>query len=358
MGKGQTFVERRLRAIVTLSPDSTYSFYSDGKTKATTKTRSFSLPMRVDIQAPGLPSMDTATIRIYGMSEDDMSALSYLNYIDTYAINLSSITIVNEENEDLIFVGNIRSALPNYSEAPNVFIDIYAFSGLFAANAVLSPYSVSGTVPVSDLIKDVIDQYNTEVSGKSEIPQFSLVNLVGETKEAVDCPYLSGSLISKINQLNSIISNTRLQITLGQNNTVYFSTRSFVYVNEKRPIWFLRSFYPAGWEDRELETPDFENPENVTVTERFENPDSPIIGYPKFEEYGVSIQCLFLSGLLAGDLVNVFSLIPRVSIDTTDGANYRVLTFSHSLSSRIPGDGAWFTTLKLLPILPIKANEE
>ena len=33
MGKGQTFVERRLRAIVTLSPDSTYSFYSDGKNK-------------------------------------------------------------------------------------------------------------------------------------------------------------------------------------------------------------------------------------------------------------------------------------------------------------------------------------
>ena len=345
MGREQTFVERKLRADITLSPESTYAFYDKSGNKVTSHEISVSLPMNVSMQAPGLPTMDSATIRIYGMNQEDMGALSYLNYLDVYMIHTSSIKIIDEGNDLTVYAGNIRSAIPNYSEAPNVYIDIYCISGLFAANAVLSPYSVSGTVPVSTLIKNVIAQYNKEVSGSVSIPQYSFEDWVNNPTEEIECGYFSGSLMEQINQIRQTIAGTRLQIVVS-NNTIYLSNDSFTTGNKTRPIWFLRSYFRSDGDESFYPLAE----ENGNAPAQTEDPDSPIIGYPKFEQYGISVQTLFLSGILIGDSVQVDSLVPRVSLDLVDGANYMVMNFSHSLSSRIPGNGAWFTTLSLIPI--------
>ena len=330
-----TFIERKLKVVVQLTPKSSFGFGGTSGEDAV-RVKKFRLPTEATVNVAGLPAMDEATIKIYGMAPEDMEALSFFNFLDRFVVTPSQVAVFAEngdgEADTLVYAGDIRVATPDYNSAPNASITIFGMTGQFMASAVSSPYSAPGNLPLSEMIKSILGEYN-ELSGQD----WNVVDVAKRDLPELRDVYLQGSTLAKVNAINDLLEDSRIRVVL-QNGTIYLTTRQMANREESSNIYRLRSVFGNNGNLLNMVDGAVVQVDNATY-------DSPIIGYPEFEDWGIAVKSLYLPNVLVNDRVQVDSIVPRVALE--GGNYYRVLTFRHSLSSRMTTPGDWFTTLHL-----------
>jgi hypothetical protein len=63
--------------------------------------------------------------------------------------------------------------------------------------------------------------------------------------------------------------------------------------------------------------------------------DNGLIGYPSFNEEGVSITCFFNPNLTIGGIIQLDSIVPRAT------GRWKITRLDHSLSVNTSGEGEW-----------------
>ena len=258
------------------------SFSSGGNLKTIKE-----LPVTIDVNKGGFPSRDSAKIRIYGMLQSDMEALTFLSFRPLES-NKSSISVYagNDEDMALVFMGDVTSAKPVFDAAPNVYMEFEAISGYYAGLVAIPPYTFKGDVPVSTIL--------TELCNKAG---YSFVNKNFGSVSAKN-PCLEGTAIQQIIQL---AKEYKLNIVL----------------DGERLIW------------REKEG---------GQVIRILGDKSGLFSYPSFNNNGLSLKCEFMDCML-GDTVRVNSIVPRSS------GLWKIIGISHSLGYLIT-DAPWQTSLE------------
>lgn len=149
----------------------------------------------------------SATIKIYGVSKEDMARMTLLKWTYDIAVQRAVRIYATFGNSDiLIFSGNMVSGTPNYSAAPNIYIEIQAIAGIYYNFAVIPPTVYKGSIPAPNLIKNICDFlnisfYNFGVDKVAVNPYFESDGLRNRVTE-----------ISKAYDFNAIIRDERVEI--------------------------------------------------------------------------------------------------------------------------------------------------
>ena len=102
----------------------------------------------------GLPDKNKASVSIWGLSLDDMTAMTTLSYGPLrYASRNHMIIEAGEQGGALsrVFSGNIMSAWADFNSAPDVEMKFEAMTGGYAALIAQSPVASSGTAKAAEL---------------------------------------------------------------------------------------------------------------------------------------------------------------------------------------------------------------
>lgn len=105
----------------------------------------------------GIPAMNSATIRIYGMTLSMMNQLSRIGTVPT-AIRDNIVTIkAGSGGQDmaLAFAGGIKEAWTDFVGAPDVAFNITAFTGLLGQMKKSLPSSYTGSTDVATIMGDL-----------------------------------------------------------------------------------------------------------------------------------------------------------------------------------------------------------
>lgn len=221
------------------------------------------LPSQVDIGKAGLPARDTAKINLYGLRQEDLEALTFLNF-RTLQVNYNKIAVFAGDEAtgmSLAYSGEIINSAPNYNSAPDVYLDIDALSGYYSGMLAVPPYTFKGSIPASTILSDLCKQMG-----------YTFIN-EGCTKAVLN-PYLKGSPIQKIIQL---AKDYKLDLTLSD------------------------------------ETVRLRKDEGTRKVRAVLADNSSLIGYPEFSSNGIRCRSEFLPQLEIGDWVEVQSIVPKAS---------------------------------------------
>lgn len=148
-----------------------------------------------------------AIIKIYGVSKEDMARMTLLKWTYDIAVQRAvRVYATSGDSEMLIFSGNMVSGTPNYSTAPNTYIEIQAIAGIYYNFAVIPPTVYKGSIPAPSLIKDLCDFlhisfYNFGVDKIAVNPHFEADGLRKRVEE-----------IAKAYDFNAIIRDERVEI--------------------------------------------------------------------------------------------------------------------------------------------------
>lgn len=245
------------------------------------------LPIQVSVKRAGLPAMDEAKITILGLSRELMDSLTFLSYRNLL-VNANKIDIYAGDNTglDLVFSGEITSAIPNFQSAPSVSMELEAITGYSSIVKAEPPFSVKGSIPVSNLCEQIAKQAG-----------FTFVNK-GVNKIANNV-HLKGGAITK---LRSLQKDYGIGMTI-ENNVV--------------------TIYPQNQKGNLV----------LTVSN-----DNGLIGYPSFTQDGIKVKFEFAPQVSIGTVIKVDSVVPKAS------GEWSVFSLSHNISANIP-NGAWETEI-------------
>lgn len=259
-----------------------------------TQVRIADLPIQVTVEKGGLPSFNTATITIRGLSLDRMQAISSLN-IESMTGSFHKVNIYAGDDENgltRIFSGNIQNAIADFSGAPDIAMRMECFSAYFDALTPQEPIAIQGESRVADLIGSI-----AKANG------YTFKNVGVETK--VRDTIIRGDARTKMRKLAEQ-AGAKLAI---DDNEVLLAPRG-------------KPFRPN------------------TVTEI--NAQTGMVGYPVVDNTGMKANCHFNPSIYFGSIVNVKSVVPRAS------GKFQVIKVVHSLSANDPDGGDWFTRIEVL----------
>jgi baseplate hub protein gp41 len=282
------FVQRALSFQFQLG---TGSFGDSGGSNSTTISN---VRASVRIEKNGVPAMNRASIRIWGLTASKMNQLSRIGLVPTVIRN-NTVTVTAGDsggNMSLAFAGGIQDAWPDFSNAPEVSLNVIAFTGMLAQMKPIAPSSYPGSTDVADIMKDLAGKmgYTLENNG---------------VKVQLSSPYLPGT--------------TRMQALAAAE-----AADIYVVFDDDNGIMAILPKNSA----RSGSAPILD-PTNGTL-----------IGYPSYRGQGqVGLQCLYNPAIRFMGNVTVQNSV-------VDGANgtWRVTTLAHNLESQIP-DGAWFSEI-------------
>lgn len=246
------------------------------------------LPCSVSVQCAGLPMKDQATVKIYGMTQDDMEALTWLTW-NPLAINRNKIEVLagEENNLSLAFAGEIQTAVPEYNGSPDVYLSITAISAYYTGRIPVSPYSFKGNVPVASVLQTLAKQ-----------AEYTFVN--GGDNSTVENPYLKGSPLQQIIQLKEM-SGADIRISNGV----------ITLVGKNKKI--------------------------LTVV----SPENGLLGYPTPTAQGMRIRTLFNPVYdLTGQIKIENSIVPKAN------GTWNIYGISHTLGQYVDNP-PWFSDLEL-----------
>ena len=238
------------------------------------------------IQKPGLPHKNSARVRVWGLSYEDLAELTMLSFRPLEAQhNIISIKAGEKDKPlSLVFEGEIVSAHADFNQAPDVSMEFTAQSGNYPMKISAPVFTVEGEVPVTDLFSRF-----AAMSGYSFINE----GVTASVKNA----WFPGSPVDKMLKLARDI-NCELIIDDGQ-----------VVI------------MPAGAARR-----------GDAV---FLSPETGLIGYPTFNQDGISCRSLFNPALISGGLIKVKSMVPKAS------GTWRITNLTHHLVAHSPSGGSW-----------------
>lgn len=115
-----TYSVKQLRFTFTLATNA--KFQGGNNTLVITGLRA-----TADIDFPGPPSFPTANVRIYGMKPSDMQALTGLTFQTlTYQRNSIQIDTNSGNGWTTVFAGQLITVVPDFSDQPNVALQLFA----------------------------------------------------------------------------------------------------------------------------------------------------------------------------------------------------------------------------------------
>ena len=249
------------------------------------------LACEVSVEKPGLPDKNKARVKVWGLKLEDMAQLTMLSFRPLESQhNLLEIQAGEQGAAlPLVFRGEILSAFADFNSAPDVCMEFTADSGTYAQQIAASPASAQGEVNADGLF--ALFAAEAGYTYKNEGVSASVRN-----------PWLAGSPVDKLVKLARDIG---CELLIDDGSVLVM---------------------PAG-RARSGGT--------VLLSK-----ETGLIGYPTFNQDGISCRCIFNPGLQHGGLVQVKSIVPRSS------GLWRVNKLTHNLGAYQPSGGSWETQLE------------
>lgn len=244
----------------------------------------------VDVTMAGWHTNGSAVIRIWGLGQELMNAVTTLTWapLSVNNKNLIEVWAMDGGKETLVFKSDIVNAWGDYAAMPNVCLYIETSTCYNLQVQPASPTSYSDAVSVGT----VLTQLATKMGLTSEITDTA-------SKVMIDRPYLQGSLIDQLRQLISAV------------DLRYELTQDILSVHTKDETRRGQIFSPLI------------------------NDKTGLIGYPMFNNNGLVFKCLFNPSIMNGSEITVESSIPRAS------GTFAVTAMDYHLSSKMP-NGPWY----------------
>lgn len=287
---GISFQRRRLRFTFRLA---TGSFDKNGSPDIVEfeDLRSFA-----EISAPGGFQFATCRASVFGVSKSVMDRLTFINYLNLgYMRNVVTIEATDSAGQfSTVFMGEIYSASPNYSGAPNVPFELEARSGIIGSLAPSFANSFPGSRKVSEIMAVLAKELGVSLEDN------------GVTSVLVD-QTLSGSALEKVSRVKE-----------AANIQTWYS-----------PAEGVLAIAPMG-------SPRKSEPVEVSMF-------NGMVGWPKKRFEGVEFTNLFDPAMRHGCRIKLESEVPSCNGEWYVGSIY------HSLSCNEPG-GPWFSTVVANPI--------
>lgn len=247
--------------------------------------------VRVQIKKQGLPELPSASVQLYGLSEDHLAQLTMLGWKTLYlSRNQIEITAGDVNGMSLAFRGEICTALPDFNSAPSPVLNIEAISGVYGKTIPASPVAVSGQTSAASLCEGFARQAG--MTFKNE----------GVTASVSDC-VINGDPVSKM-------------------RWVADSVGADLLIDDQEAILAPR-----------------DKPRGELMKISAINPQTGEIGYPSFDNQGIQVKCFYRPDLLIGGWIEVDSMLPRAT------GNWRIYSISHDISANLPSGGTWSTSI-------------
>lgn len=244
-----------------------------------------------NVKMAGAPFAPAASLAVFGMRQSDMNALTMLAW-KPLALQRNDVLIEAIDGDAApvtVFSGQIISAGPDYSAAPDVCLRVEAVSIYFERISPAAPTSYTGPVDVATVVSTIARQM-----GKSFENNGVSVTLQN--------PYLPNTLAE---QLAAVCLQANIDYAIDGN---------------------VIAITPKG-QPRQTQL--------VVLA-----PDSGLEGYPDIDVTGIQVTCLFNAGIRFHGSVRVQSQVPKANGD------WYVYALEHSLQSETPG-GSWRSRLGL-----------
>lgn len=116
--------------------------------------------VQADIRVKG-PQAGTATVKIYGLSESHMNALSRVPFRPVSVGNNTLQILAGDENNGMsvVFEGTVIQAWPDMQKMPEVYLRIDAVPGAYEAVKPVDPTSFSGATQYKDVASKIIEKF-------------------------------------------------------------------------------------------------------------------------------------------------------------------------------------------------------
>lgn len=257
--------------------------------------------MRVSASVQAVVRLATqAEIRIYGMQQKDMNAMSVIWANPPVVLNhLVILEANNTGREDgwvQVFKGTVTEAQPDYRAAPDVSFSILAQTGYSVQINPVPPTSYPFEVDIGVAAGDIIERMG---------PPWTYVD--GGADGVLTNPYFSGTLWDQL-----------AQACAAANADFYIQGDEILIVPFGKP----RDTSPA-----------------VVLSA-----ETGLIGYPMFERSGLMVSALFDPVFSCGVPIEIQSQVPSAS------GRWFPYSIAHALESRVPR-GRWFSQLQCLRVL-------
>jgi hypothetical protein len=235
------------------------------------------LATSVDVQKNGLPEKHTARVSISNIAMVDMEQMTFLAFRPLQKRKNKIIIEAGDVGEELavVFKGDINSAYPDFSNAPDVTFEIDAITAGWSYQLADSPTSVNGTASAPDLILNFAKEAG-----------FAFVN--NGVSATVQNTTYTGSPVSKAQQVAAEI---------GKELLIDDDTFTLQEWGQTRGDAVLL------------------------------NAASGLIGYPSFTSEGVSCTSFFNPKLRLGGQIKIESIVPKAT------GYWKITKLSHSLSA-------------------------
>lgn len=236
----------------------------------------------IEIGAYGGIAGTNIEARVYGLSIENMAALSYKG-IQLNGAKQNMMKVWADDKP--VFFGSITACFSDLNQMPDAALNISAFSTGFDQSIAAPPFSREGVASVPEIIQSIAASIN-----------YTVVN--NGVNARVENPYFVGDPISQIQQVADL-AGINIDFRLG---AIY--------------IW------PQSG--------------NIDDTVPLVSPTTGLVGYPVFTPTGITFQCIYSDLILRGRKIQIETSLPNGS------GIYTVQSAVHYLSSWTEG-GPWYT---------------
>jgi len=307
-----SFKKRVIRITLTLAKG---TFGSTGKNTLTVQ----GLRTSASIQT-ALSFASAADVTIFGLKQTDMNALTTYGTLTTVGnvsvddLHTVLVEVGDVSGVDVVFFGHIFNSWADYSGAPNVALRISASAGLYQRIAPAKPHTYDADFKIQPVLEELAKDmgYTSEMSGIENV--------------MLPPSYFCGTAYAQADK-----------ICHDANVNLLYDGR-------------LMAVFPKDGQ-RKVEIP--------ILTK-----DSGLIGYPIFDNLGLSFQCLYTPRIIFGGAIQLE--MDRILADAAkankelgqDGNNKVITTWfvtqcSYFLESEVPG-GQWFMDVRAANVSTVR----
>ncbi len=284
-----SFTKKLLEARITLAEGGFNTATGQGA-----NTKIIRLGMDVDIQKPGGKEKNKAKVKIFNMPLADMETLTTLAFKPLQASKNRIAVYAGDEAHglSLAFSGDIVSAVPNFNSAPDPSFDIECITGYVASITPVPPLTAQGSQDVATLMRGLAKQMGLAFVNRGVWVCLGNVGLVG------------GPLV----QAHRLAHDARI-VLIGVDGEMVFSPPATLRSDDggSTPVWSAKS---------------------------------GMLGYPSFDNDGVTVKGIYEPKLQIGGPVRIESIVPRAS------GLWQIVSLSHKLQAGYPGATQWVSQIK------------
>ena len=250
----------------------------------------------MQIEKPGEPDQNKATVEMYNLSMDAMRDMTTLSFRPLQTKKNLIVIFAGDETEGMsqCFAGEIDTAYADFSGAPTIKMHIEAAAGSYPSLKASPPIAVKGSQSAASLI----EQFAKE-SGYT----FLNNGVSASVKNAV----LNGSPVQKMRAVAGMVG---CELLIDDN------------VVKIQP-------YDKGLDEG-----------NAVLMSK----DSGMLGYPTFTSEGISLKCLYNPDLQLGGMIEVDTVVPGAK------GTWKITKLSHSLVANSTSPGDWFSSIEASPL--------